>query len=104
MKDIPADSVAVGNPAKVIRKLVSNNTDEHFQSLLDKLQTVFLEKGYSAEDFYGGCTLCGDANEFALDIIDAAVRQSDPNIGQDDLNKITDRLYKELHRLLSDTN
>ena len=104
VKDIPADSMAVGNPARVIKKLVSENKDERFQALLEDLLKTFNDKGYTAEDFYGGCTLCGDANELVLDIIDASVKQSDPTITQDDLNKTTDRLYKELHKLLSETS
>lgn len=104
VKDIPADSLAVGNPAKVIKKLVSENKDEQFQSLLDGLLKTFTDKGYTAEDFFGGCTLCGDANEFALDIIDAAVKQTVPDITQQELNKTTDKLYQELHKLLSETD
>ena len=104
VKDIPADSMAVGNPARVIKKLVSENKDERFQALLEDLLKTFNDKGYSAEDFYGGCTLCGDANEFALDIIDAAVKRAVPDIAQEDLNKTSDRLYRELHKLLSEMN
>ena len=104
VKDIPADSMAVGNPARVIKKLVSENKDERFQALLDVLLKTFVDKGYTAEDFYGGCTLCGDANEFALDIIDAAVKQAVQDIAQEDLNKTSDRLYRELHKLLSEMN
>ena len=104
VKDIPSDSMAVGNPAKVIKKLVSENRDEQFQTLLDVLLKTFVDKGFTAEDFYGGCTLCGDANEFALDIIDAAVKQAVPDIAQEDLNKTSDRLYRELHKLLSEMN
>lgn len=104
VKDIPSDSMAVGNPARVIKKLVSENKDERFQALLEDLLKTFNDKDYSAEDFYGGCTLCGDANEFALDIIDAAVKQAVPDIAQEDLNKTSDRLYRELHKLLSEKN
>ena len=103
VKDIPSDSMAVGNPARVIKKLVSEDRDEQFQSLLEDLLKTFIDKGYTAEDFYGGCTLCGDANEFALDIIDAFVKQNDPDITQQELNVITDKLYKELHKLFSET-
>ena len=65
---------------------------------------ITVEKKLTAEDFYGGCTLCGDANEFALDIIDAAVKRAVPDIAQEDLNKTSDRLYRELHKLLSEMN
>ena len=99
-----SDSMAVGNPARVIKKLVSENRDEQFQSLLDGLMKTFTEKGYSADDFYGGCTLCGDANEFALDIIDAAVKKVNPDITQQELNKTTDKLYQDLHKLLSEAD
>ena len=102
VKDIPADSMAVGNPARVIKKLVSENMDNQFQSLLEDLLKTFKDKGYTAEDFYGGCTLCGDANEFALDIIDAAVKRANPEITQQELNKTTDKLYQDLHKLLSE--
>ena len=104
VKDIPADSMAVGNPARVIKKLVSEHRDEQYQSLLDSLLKTFIDKGYAAEDFYGGCTLCGDANEFALDIIDAAVKQAVPDITQQELNKTTDKLYQELHKRLSESD
>jgi len=104
VKDIPSDTMAVGNPAKVIKKLVSENKDEQYHALLEDLLKTFKDKGYTAEDFFGGCTLCGDANEFALDIIDAAVKQAVPDITQQELNKTTDKLYQELHKRLSESD
>lgn len=104
VKDIPSDTMAVGNPAKVIKKLVSENKDEQYHALLEDLLKTFKDKGYTAEDFFGGCTLCGDANEFALDIIDAAVKQAVPDITQQELNKSTDKLYQELHKRLSESD
>lgn len=103
VKDIPSNSIAVGNPAKVIKSVKSKGKDKNQGILLDELFRTFSDKGYSAEDFYGGCALCGDANEFALDIIDAAVKQAVPDISRQELNKTTDKLYQELHKRLSDS-
>lgn len=68
------------------------------QSLLEDLFAEFSEKGYSAEDFYGGCSLCGDANDFALDIIDAAVLKALPEAAKEDREKLSNKLYTLLHQ------
>ena len=46
----------------------------------------------------------GNRCVIALDIIDAVVKKAYPEITLGDLNKTTDRLYRELHKLLSETN
>ena len=43
-------------------------------------------------------------NEFALDFIDAAVKRANPEITQQELNKTTDKLYQDLHRLLAEAD
>lgn len=98
VKDIPSNSIAVGNPAKVIKSVKSKGKDKNQGILLDELFRTFSDKGYSAEDFYGGCALCGDANEFALDIIEAAVVKADPGITDTERIRITSELYNELHQ------
>jgi len=73
--------------------------DNLHKELLDRLFMTFKEKGYSAEDFYGGCALCGDANDFALDIIDEAVSAATPNSSKFDRDRMTSSLYSDLHKL-----
>ena len=70
--------------------------------LLDSLFADFKAKGYTAEDFYGGCALCGDANEFALDQIEAKIKMAMPSLSKIDCDQMTLRLYNELHRKFED--
>lgn len=67
--------------------------------LRDSLFILFKNKGYTAEDFYGGCALCGEANDFALDIIDEAVLKAMPDMPKFDRDRLTSKLYGVLHRL-----
>lgn len=71
------------------------------QILRDKmpeLMAYFREKGYTAEDFYGGCSLCGDANEFALDIIDGRLKQTYPDMADSARDQYVNTLYRALHK------
>ena len=73
-------------------------TDGILAQLLASLFADFKVKGYMAEDFYGGCSLCGDANEFELDKIEGRVKEVLPSLSQIDCDQMTLRLYNELHR------
>lgn len=74
------------------------SSDGALQAMLPPLIELFKAKGYTAEDFYGGCALCGDANEFALDIIDAHVQEVEPTMSRFDRDRLTSRLYSALHK------
>jgi len=96
VKDIPSDSMAVGNPARVIKNLEIK--EDNAEKLLEELFATFKEKGYTSEDFYGGCALCGDANDFALDIIDEAVLKALPDVDKFERDRLTSKLYSQLHQ------
>lgn len=98
VKDIPSGSVAVGNPARVVKSLLSQETDDT-DLLLQPLYCIFKDKGYIAEDFFGGCALCDEANDFALDIIDAEIRKMMPDKEKFDIDRLTSKLYSQLHEL-----
>lgn len=72
--------------------------DASHRQLLDSLYNLFSDKGYTSEDFYGGCSLCGDANDFALDLIDEQLCQVRPELSDFDRHRLTSRLYNELHQ------
>ncbi len=69
-------------------------------ALLDTLVEHFRHKGYTAEDFYGGCSLCGDANEFALDEIEAYLKKEMPQLSKFDRDRLTSQLYNQIHSRL----
>lgn len=99
VKDIPSNSVAVGNPARVVKRLDVAQNDQQEDILLTELFATFKSKGYTSEDFYGGCALCGDANDFALDIIDEAVLARMPEATKFDRDRLTSKLYSQLNEL-----
>ncbi|MDO4497981.1 MAG: GNAT family N-acetyltransferase [Bacteroidales bacterium] len=66
------------------------------QQVFDELFETFKTKGYTAEDFEGGCALCGEANEFALDIIFDKVGEAFPCIEKFEQNSMTSKLYRLL--------
>jgi len=77
----------------------TKNPHQHIQ-LLDDLYSSFEEKGYTAEDFQGGCALCGEANEFALDLIDERVSQTFPSLSKQDREALTQQLYSSIYQKL----
>ncbi len=64
------------------------------------LLQLFKSKGYTAEDFTGGCSLCGERNDFALDIIDMRLNDLLPHIENSQRESIASQIYDEIHRLL----
>lgn len=66
--------------------------------LTDVLFAEFKDKGYVAEDFSGGCSLCGEANEFLLDAICVKITQSLPNVPSESVDNVANDIYTELHR------
>lgn len=76
----------------------SVHNDAAQKQLFESLLEAFRKKGYTAEDFYGGCALCGDANEFALDAIEAQIKAVLPNLPKFDRDRLTSQLYSQLHK------
>ena len=64
------------------------------------LLKLFREKGYTAEDFAGGCSLCGERNDFALDIIDMRLNDLIPHIENAQRETVALQIYNEIHRLM----
>jgi len=89
------DPGLLGDLCRVVKTLEPKTSVD---PLLEELFALFCQKGYTAEDFYGGCALCGDANDFALDIIDEAVLKAMPEGSKFDRNRRTSALYSALHR------
>lgn len=71
---------------------------QQHNQLLEDLYVSFDEKGYTAEDFQGGCALCGEANEFALDLIDERVNQTFPSLSKQEREVLTKQLYNSLYQ------
>ncbi|MCQ2227167.1 MAG: DUF1653 domain-containing protein [Bacteroidales bacterium] len=76
--------------------------DEQYENLVNSLYGIFDEKGYSAEDFSGGCSLCGEENEFALDEIFAEVKRAIADIDDEKAEALTKKIYIELHQRFDD--
>lgn len=70
--------------------------DNDFGQLANTIFNDFKAKGYVAEDFAGGCSLCGEENEFALDAIEHQLRKEKPNMTQEQRDKLTAILYKQI--------
>ena len=74
------------------------DSDTHHALLLDDLYQIFKEKGYTAEDFQGGCSNYGEVNEFPLDLIDGHLRGMDPSSTVQERDSLVRQLYEELFR------
>ncbi|MCQ2204466.1 MAG: DUF1653 domain-containing protein [Bacteroidales bacterium] len=66
--------------------------------LLDHFYSFFHDKGYVAEDFFGGCSLCGEPNEFIIDAIDSQLRDLHPNLTPQQHDDLVNNLYSALHK------
>lgn len=65
-------------------------------AMLENLYTIFNDKGYTAEDFFGGCSLCGETNDFILDIIDEEITKA----GVSGTKEVKDLMAMQLYSLL----
>lgn len=73
------------------------DSDTRHALLLDDLYQIFKNKGYTAEDFQGGCAICGEVNEFALDLIDGHLRDMDHSSTIQERDPLVRQLYDELY-------
>ncbi|MCQ2228797.1 MAG: DUF1653 domain-containing protein [Bacteroidales bacterium] len=85
---------------EAMASLREKDDDGSLSALIDELYTEFKEKGYAAEDFMGGCSLCGEVNEFAQDLIFSKVTKTLANLNDTEVDKISKRIYAEIHKRL----
>ncbi len=95
------ENVTLSDGQKVPRFAPCNeptSTLPDISQAVDVLLKHFKDKGYVAEDFSGGCSLCGERNDFALDIIDMRLNDLIPDIESSKREAVALQIYNEIHR------
>jgi len=77
-----------------------SNYDAEIAEATSVLLPLFKQKGYNAEDFSGGCSLCGERNDFALDIIDMRLSDLFPKLDNAQREIIATQVYDNIYSLL----
>ncbi len=85
-----------------VQKAERDEMEQAFQKLLKSLFHNFVVEGNTAEDFEGGCGLCGEANEFILDEIEENVVEAMPKLSKFDRDRMVDRLFVELRKMFDE--
>jgi len=76
----------------------AQDEDDSTNALVDELYNDFKDKGYVAEDFVGGCSLCGDENEFAKDQIYSKVMKTMKELSEAEADRLTQNIYSQIYK------
>lgn len=86
-------------PCSEEEAMQKTQTEDSLEPLVQELHQSLKNRGYIAEDFRGGCSLCGEENEFALDAICQYLEKNLPDIEPGQRESTSRAIYSRLYRV-----